>query len=293
MDDEQGVPSLFSCNRMKGEMFMAKDYEELSITDDFMFGKVMEDKELCREMLECLLDQPVGKLEEIQTERELQYTADGKPIRMDVYSRDSENVYDAEMQNLNHRRLEELELPKRSRFYQAMMDADLLRKGNTYRKLPESRVLFLCTFDPFGEGMAKYTFKNQCEENANLRLKDGTEKIFFNCTCRLENIPENLKALYDYIVTGKTESKLTEKLEEAVERARRNQKWRSEYMKELLHEEDIKEEALAQGREEKSRFTAINLYKMAMPTTQIAQAVGESLETVERWIEESAETTSK
>lgn len=64
-------------------------------------------------------------------------------------------------------------------------------------------------------------------------------------------------------------------------------------MKELLHEEDIKEEALAQGREEKSRFTVINLYKMAMPTTQIAQAVGESLETVERWIEESAETTSK
>ena len=64
-------------------------------------------------------------------------------------------------------------------------------------------------------------------------------------------------------------------------------------MKELLHEEDIKEEALAQGREEKSRFTAIYLCKMAMPTTQIAQAVGESLETVERWIEESAEMTSK
>lgn len=124
-------------------------------------------------------------------------------------------------------------------------------------------------------------------------MKDGTEKIFFNCTCGLEDIPEKLKALYDYIVTGRAESKLTEKLEEAVERARRNQKWRSEYMKELLHEEDIKEEALAQGREEKSRFTVINLYKMAMPTTQIAQAVGESLETVERWIEESAETKSK
>lgn len=106
-----------------------------------------------------------------------------------------------------------------------------------------------------------YTFKNRCEENANLQLKDGTEKIFFNCTCGLEDIPEKLKALYDYIVTGKAESKLTEKLEEAVERARRNQKWRSEYMKELLHEEDIKEEALAQGREEKSRFKVINLYK--------------------------------
>lgn len=117
MNGEQGAPIFLSCNQVKGEMLMAKNYEELSIMDDFMFGKVMEDKELCREMLECLLDQPVGKLEEVQTERELQYTADGKPIRMDVYSRDNEKVYDAEMQNLNHRRLEELELSKRSRFY--------------------------------------------------------------------------------------------------------------------------------------------------------------------------------
>ena len=34
---------------------MAKSYEELQFTDDFMFGKVMEDKELCRDVLECLL----------------------------------------------------------------------------------------------------------------------------------------------------------------------------------------------------------------------------------------------
>ena len=29
-------------------MPMAKCYEELRFTDDFMFGKVMEDRELCR-----------------------------------------------------------------------------------------------------------------------------------------------------------------------------------------------------------------------------------------------------
>ncbi len=265
---------------------MAKDYEDLTITDDFMFGKIMEDRDLCRKMLECLLDQSVGKLQEVQTERELQYTADGKPIRMDVYSRDDENIYDAEMQNLNHRKLEDLELPKRSRFYQAMMDVDFLRKGNTYRRLPESHVLFLCTFDPFGEGLAKYTFEDRCNEDLTLRLKNGTRKIFFNCTCKLEDIPDNLRALYDYFLTGKVEDDLTERLEEAVGKARRNQKWRSEYMKELLHEEDIKEEALAQGREERSKATAINLYKMGMPMAQIAQAVEEKAQTIECWVDE-------
>ena len=35
---------------------MTKRYEELTIADDFMFGKVMEDKGLCRKVLECLLE---------------------------------------------------------------------------------------------------------------------------------------------------------------------------------------------------------------------------------------------
>ena len=45
---------------------MAKNYEELKLSDDFMFGKVMEDSGLCREVLECLLGKPVGELKEIE-----------------------------------------------------------------------------------------------------------------------------------------------------------------------------------------------------------------------------------
>ena len=89
---------------------MTKSYEELTIADDFMFGKVMEDRELCREVLECLLGQPVGNLEEVETEREFRYFTDGKPVRLDVYTRDTRHVYDAEMQNLNRQRIENLEL---------------------------------------------------------------------------------------------------------------------------------------------------------------------------------------
>lgn len=105
---------------------MAKNYEDLVFTDDFMFGKVMEDKELCRELLECLLEHPVGELEEIQTEKQFQYMYDGKPIRLDVYTRDKKAVYDTEMQNLNHKSLKQLELPMRSRSYQSLIDADIL-----------------------------------------------------------------------------------------------------------------------------------------------------------------------
>ena len=88
---------------------MAKSYEELQFTDDFMFGKVMEDKELCRDILECLLQEPVGTLQDVQTEQQFRYTADGKPIRLDVYTKDKRAIYDAEMQNLNHKQIRDLE----------------------------------------------------------------------------------------------------------------------------------------------------------------------------------------
>ena len=229
---------------------MAKSYEELTIADDFMFGKVMEDMELCRDSLERLLQEPVGKLEGIQTQRGFRYTSDGKPVRLDVYARDRKRIYDAEMQNLNRQSVEKLELPKRSRFYQSAMDTDHLSKGKSYRELPEGKVLFLCTFDPFGLGYAKYSFQNRCEENRELCLRDGTEKIFYNCVSDAEKVPEHLKAFYEYIRTGKAGDDLTRRIDEAVIRARKNEVWRSEYMKELLHDDDVREEGRAEGREE-------------------------------------------
>ena len=138
---------------------MAKSYEELQFTDDFMFGKVMEDKELCRDVLECLLQEPVGTLQDVQTEHGFQYTSDGKPIRLDVYT----------------------------------MDVDFLQKGNPYQDLPEGKVLFICTFDPFGQNLPKYTFQNKCDEDGSISLYDGTFKIFCNCMASTENLPESLQ----------------------------------------------------------------------------------------------------
>ena len=152
------------------------------------------------------------------------------------------------MQNLNHQAVEKLELSRRSRFYQSTMDMDHLDRGRSYRELPNGKVLFLCTFDPFGLGYAKYSFQNRCEENKELCLRDGTEKIFYNCVSSSEEVPEHLKELYDYIRTGRAGNALTRKIEEAVGRARRNEEWRSEYMKELLHDDDVREEGRAAER---------------------------------------------
>ena len=230
---------------------IAKSYEELKFSDDFMFGKIMEDKELCREVLECLLQEPVGELTEVQTQREFRYTSDGKPIRLDVYNEDSDGrIYDAEMENLNHKSVESHQLPRRSRFYQGAIDIDFMDKNYSYKLLPESRVIFICTFDTFKLGLSRYTFRERCDENPEICLDDGTEKVFYNCKYEGEDIPDGIRNLYEFIGTGNTSDELTEKLDFAVTKARSNEIWRTQYMKEWVVIQDARDEGREEGHEE-------------------------------------------
>ena len=65
-----------------------------------------------------------------------------------------------------------------------------------------------------------------------------------------------MQALYRYIMAGEPLDELTGKLHKAVEEGRRNEKWRSEYMKELLHDDDMREEGRAEERENTEREKA-------------------------------------
>ena len=47
---------------------------------------------------------------------------------------------------------------------------------------------------------------------------------------------------------GKVGGDLSRRIDEAVRRARKNEEWRAEYMKELLHDDDVREEGREEGR---------------------------------------------
>ena len=229
---------------------MIKKYEELEFRDDFMFGKVMQDKELCRDVLECLLQRPVGELSDIDSQKEFRCTSDGKPIKLDIYTRDDQEIYDAEMQNKGHKTLEDLALPKRSIFYQSSIDTDYMEKGYHYKKLPDSKVLFICTFDPFEKGLAMYTFTGRCEEDNSIAIDDGSTRIFYNCTYKGNDLPEDIGKFYEYVETGKCSDVLTKRIDEAVQEARKKEEWRSDYMKErVLIMDAIEEERRNTERE--------------------------------------------
>ena len=88
---------------------------------------------------------------------------------MDIYVEDDEKaLYNLEMQNSN-----EGDLPRRSRYYQSLMDLAMAERGMEYDQLGESFVVFLCRFDPFCKGLYRYTFRSTCVEEPELALGDG------------------------------------------------------------------------------------------------------------------------
>lgn len=224
-----------------------KNYENQTFTDHFMFGKVMKDRERCRRVLECLLGQPIGELHEVEPERQMLETPDGKMIRLDIYTRDDSALYDLELQNLNKKAKDSLGLPQRSRFYQSEIDVNFLNRGSSFKQLPENNIVFICTYDPFGRGKAVYEFENRSTENPPLSLNDGTRKYFFNCTYEGSDIPEELIHFYEFVRTGNAEDMLTWDLKKAVEENRMNFIYNSDYLRQRLLLEDAREEGIEEG----------------------------------------------
>lgn len=77
-----------------------KEYEELSFTDDFMFGKVLQTHpDICKELIELILNVKIKDISFLDVQKSMKITSDGKGIRFDAYVEDDKNtVYDIEMQ---------------------------------------------------------------------------------------------------------------------------------------------------------------------------------------------------
>ena len=222
------------------------NWEDLSISNDFLFGKVMQNPELCKELLQRILpDLKIDRIEYPELQKSINIDMDARSVRLDVYVKDEkEVVYDIEMQVSDTK-----ELPKRSRYYQSMLDLQLIDKGQLYDELKRSYVIFICPFDLYGKGRHIYTFENICKEDNNISMGDETVKIFLNAKGTLDDVNDELKAFLDYVAGKKPKDTYVERLEEAVKEAKKNREWRHEYMTLLMRDQLNKKEGREQGEE--------------------------------------------
>lgn len=260
-----------------------KPVEELTFVDDFMFGHVMKNREICKGFLERLLNIKISKLEYPELQKTISPHYEAKGVRLDVYVEDSSRAFDIEVQNI----LED-DLPKRTRYYQSIMDIDLLLKGKKYAELKENFVIFICNEDFFDEDLPCYTFTNICHEKTTLELKDGSHKIIFNATAFMKEKDLEKKAILEYINNKKSTSAFTKKIDNIVETAKKSEIFRGDYMTWGLAEQDAErrgfkaglEKGVEQGLQQKAIETARNMLKNDISLEIVAQCTGLPLEKV-------------
>ncbi|MDE6064855.1 MAG: hypothetical protein K2G20_09795, partial [Lachnospiraceae bacterium] len=83
--------------------------------------------------------------------------------------------------------------------HQAEMDLSSLKPGQDFKELKPSVIVFICSFDPFGKGLYRYTFEPRCLE-ADFPLEDGTRRIFLNTKgTNEETVPKELVNFLRYV----------------------------------------------------------------------------------------------
>ena len=270
----------------------------------------MHDEHICRQVVELILGVRIGKIRYLSAQDEHKTDPDSMRIIMDVFLRDENRIINVEVQT-GHKK----ELPKRSRYYQSVADVSTTSTGTKYRDLPENILIFICTFDPFDRDFPRYTFQYICNEDKQLKLKDGSLRIFLNTKAtELSTLDQKLQAFYHYLQDGVVESDLTQTISDSITTLKNNSIERRSFMTLALKMADIEydayeegfdkgredglqqgiqqgleqgiEQGLKQGAHQNKLETARNLLAEGLPPEIIARCTGLPMETIHQLVQE-------
>ena len=188
-------------------------------------------------------------------------------------------------------------LGKRSRYYQSQMDMEMLLAGEDYAELPNTYVIFICDFDPFGKGKYRYTFQTTCRESPKADLEDGRTIVFLNAHGKSESeVPKELVTFLNYVKEDLAGSEkefhdpYVEQLQKFVRNVKKSREMEERFMifEEMLKEERAagRAEGLIQGKIETARETLLLfLQSFGAVSKELSEQIQkqENLETLKQW----------
>lgn len=193
----------------------SKTLQELNLTDDFLFDVATEELENCKAIIELTTGLRLKSLKWKSGQKVIHNLPGKRGVRLDFIAESEDGrIFDVEMQNRN-----EGNIPKRTRFYQALIDAPILKSGERgFDQMNSLYIIIICNYDPYGKKKYCYTFDNHCKEIPRLRLGDEVTKLLLST--RGENKEEVSKELVDFLhyVTESNENGLPDECDERLKR---------------------------------------------------------------------------
>ena len=227
--------------------------QELNLTDDLLFDVATEELENCKAIIELTTGLRLKSLKWKSGQKVIHNLPGKRGVRLDFIAESEDGrIFDVEMQNRN-----EGNIPKRTRFYQALIDAPILKSGERgFDKMNPLYIIIICNYDPYGKKKYCYTFDNQCKEVPGLRLGDEVTKLLLST--KGENEEEVPKELVDFLhyVTESNENGLPDecderlkRLHESIREIKASADMEVEYMKMEERERIIRDEGVEFGKQ--------------------------------------------
>ncbi|MDE7280770.1 MAG: Rpn family recombination-promoting nuclease/putative transposase [Ruminiclostridium sp.] len=223
---------------MMDEARYRRKLSDLSLIDDHLFGLFIQEagsEEVLKGLIERMLDVRVSKISLKQKQHEISNDPDLHGIRLDAFVQEesSNTLYDIEVQTVDTKNI-----PKRMRFYQSLIDREQMPSGEfDYNILPKTVIIFVTDFDPFNQGLYRYTFENTCLEKNSLKLGDESIKVVLNTKGKdPEGVNTELIELLKYFHSStketaeKASSDFVKRLDKMLEPIKNSPKFGGEFM---------------------------------------------------------------
>ena len=231
---------------------MKRTFQELTIKDPFMFAATMSDEAQCRTLLSLILEMEILHVTVI-TEKTLAYHPEYRGVRLDVFAVENgtKRRFNIEMQVKDNKNL-----PKRSRYYHSQLDMDALLTGIDYTELPDTYVIFICDYDPFGNQLYRYTFSDYCKETGK-KIPSGSHTIWLSTKGQNDSDePKELVNFLKYVENpnkaenSEDEDDFIKSLKKQIAAIKSSREWEGRFMllKEMLSDE--RAEGLAEGKQQ-------------------------------------------
>lgn len=274
------------------EMLLAP-LQKLNLMDDFLFDVATVDLETCKIIIELSLGITIRNIAWKEGQKVVHNLPGRRGIRMDFYVEDEEgHVFDVEMQKRN-----EGNIPKRTRFYQALIDAPMLKSGERgFDDMKPAYIVVICGFDLYGYGLYRYTFDNRCKEIPELVMGDECKKIILNTKGTNDNEVE--RSLIDFLhyVEKSSDDSVPEDCDERLKHLHRkihkiksSEEMGVSYMKMEERDRLIRDEGekigKAEGRAE-GKVSLVSIIRKKALKGLDAAAISELLETGQKEIRE-------
>lgn len=275
---------------------LKKTLQEMNLLDDYLFGTMVDDPRIgerfAKTLLRIILGKEIPVLKVIPQKTYAGADTNYRGIRLDVYLEEegdsvtNSTIYDVEPDNNFSCRKQ---LPKRVRFYHAMIDQKSLASGEDYRNLKNVFVIMILSYDPFGFDRMVYTIRSKCEEMPQMPYDDGARTLFLYTRGTEGNPPKELGQFLHYMEKTVAENAVNENLREIqrmVELVKTDKEVLVNYMKIFEREQMLVEEGIGQGENRKLKELIQKKLEKGKSVEEIADALEESTERIRELMEE-------